>query len=129
MADNARFNKAENTKPEVIELQRRQPFLGGPLLNPESLVVKAGRREVLKIIEPSGKTYRVYGDGRVEGFESGAIVVNRIPMLLHEAQRSISSESACPMSGEVPERGGGSHSVAPIDASHDGNCTTAAGEK
>lgn len=90
---------------------------------------EAVMQEAFKVIEPSGKTYRVYEDGRAEGFESGSIVVNRIPMLLREAQRSISSESACPMSSVVPARGGASHSLALADASHDGNCTTAAGEK
>ncbi len=32
----------ENSKPEVIRQQRRQPFIGGALLNPEPLVTKAG---------------------------------------------------------------------------------------
>ena len=45
---------------------------------------EAVMQEAFKIIEPSGKTYRVYEDGRVEGFESGAIVINRIPMLWRE---------------------------------------------
>ncbi len=42
--------------------------------------------EAFKIIEPSGKIYRVYEDGRVEGFESGAVVINRIPMLLRKSE-------------------------------------------
>ena len=82
---------------------------------------EAVMQEAFKIIEPSGKTYRVYEDGRIEGFKSGAIVINRIPMLLREAQRSISSESACPMSSVVPARGGSSLSLALTDASQDGN--------
>ncbi len=82
---------------------------------------EAAMKEAFKIIEPSGKTYRVYEDGRVEGFKSGSIVFNRIPMLLREAQHSISSESACPISSVVPARGGASHSLALTDASHDGN--------
>ena len=90
---------------------------------------EAVTQEAFKVIEPSGKTYRVYQDGRIEGFEDGAVVVNRIPLLMREAQRSISSESACPMSSVVPARDGASQSLAPTDSSHDENCATAAGEK
>ena len=42
--------------------------------------------EAFKIIEPSGKTYRVFADGRVEGFEPGALVCNRIPALIASAK-------------------------------------------
>ena len=36
-------NQAGAAKPEVIRLRRRRPFVGGPLLNPEPLVAKAGK--------------------------------------------------------------------------------------
>lgn len=56
-------------------------------------------QEAFKIIEPSGKTYHLYEDGRVKGFESGAIVVNRIPMLLRKAQVSAPGLGSFPKLG------------------------------
>ena len=39
---------------------------------------------LFKVIEPStGKTYRVFADGRIEGFASDALVFNRYPALTH----------------------------------------------
>lgn len=43
------------------------------------------RREAFKVIEPSGKTYRCYEDGGIDGFEEGSIVVDRIPSLMRES--------------------------------------------
>lgn len=50
---------------------------------------EAVMQEAFKIIEPSGKTYRVYEDGRIEGFESDAIVINRIPMVLRGSAQHV----------------------------------------
>ncbi len=42
--------------------------------------------EAFKVIEPSGKIYRIYADGRVEGFAGGSMIFNRIPSLEHQAR-------------------------------------------
>ena len=39
-------------------------------------------RAIFKITEPSGKIYRIFADGRAEGFEPGAVVCNYIPAVL-----------------------------------------------
>ncbi len=39
-------------------------------------------REAVKLIEPSGKTYRIFADGHAEGFPRGTIISNFIPSLL-----------------------------------------------
>ena len=51
----------------------------------ESLTQYCEGREAFRITEPSGKTYRVFADGRAEGFEPGAFICNYIPSLLVEA--------------------------------------------
>ncbi len=43
-------------------------------------------REAFRVVEPSGKTYRVFADGHAEGFQPGAVICNYIPSLLMSAK-------------------------------------------
>ncbi len=85
-------------------------------------------QEAFKVIEPSGKTYRVYSDGRIEGFERGAVIVNYLPSLLLSA-RNMSHASACPTNNEVPSRVGEEQGLAPSTSNCAENISTAPGEK
>ncbi len=42
--------------------------------------------EAIRITEPSGKTYRIFADGRIEGFQRGAVICNYIPAVLASAE-------------------------------------------
>lgn len=41
--------------------------------------------EAFCVIDPSGKIYRIYANGKVDGFPDGSLIVNRIPALLRKA--------------------------------------------
>lgn len=67
----------------VHELQNLYYSLTGNELkvtvNEIELKIKWNETPVIEIIEQdSGKVFRIYHDGRTEGFETGAIVVNRV---------------------------------------------------
>ena len=62
--------------------------------------------EIFRIVESSGKVYRIYGDGRIEGFESGAVVVNRIPMLISEARHTVPDSTEEPSAPGTDQRVG-----------------------
>jgi hypothetical protein len=47
----------------------------------------AGDKPAFEIINPkTGHRIAIYADGRVEGFEDGVYIVNRIPLLLSDAR-------------------------------------------
>ena len=85
--------------------------------------------EAFRVTEPSGKTYVIYANGQVDGFEQPAIVRNRIPMLIRAHQRNIVNGSPLPMDRLDPARGGASHSFAPNGASDSEKISAAPGEK
>ena len=64
--------------------------------------------EAFRVVEPSGKTYRIFADGRIEGFQPEAVTFNYIPSLLASGE-SRSQASECPTKSDVPARGGASH--------------------
>ena len=39
-------------------------------------------KEAFRVVEPLGKTYRIYADGQIDGFQPGAFIFNYIPALL-----------------------------------------------
>jgi hypothetical protein len=47
---------------------------------------------IVEIVEPSGHIYRIFADGRIEGFADDALAFNYVPSLL--ASGSISQASA-----------------------------------
>lgn len=57
------------------------PLIGGPM-EPPQVAPGDKMHEAFKVIEPSGKTYRVFANGQIDGFKLGAIVFNYIPPLL-----------------------------------------------
>ena len=95
----------------------------------ESLTQYCEGREAFRITEPSGKTYRVFADGRVEGFQRGAFICNYIPALLASAASRRQAVAESPTMSDVPARGGASHSMASYAPSVDENISTAPGEK
>jgi hypothetical protein len=64
---------------------------------------------LFKVSEPSGRIYRVFTDGRILGFDEGAIVENRFHPLLASGG-SISHASACPTSNATDSRVGAGQS-------------------
>ena len=86
-------------------------------------------REAFRIIEPSGKTYRIYANGKIEGFEEPAIIYNRIPALMRGYSSSISQGSPCPTSSETDDREGAAQGRAPRASNVAANNFAAAGEK
>lgn len=40
--------------------------------------------------------YKIYENGMIEGFEAGAIIINRIPPRIYEAQANASLSDSCP---------------------------------
>ena len=90
-------------------------------------------REAVRITEPSGKTYRIFADGRADGFQRGAVICNYIPSLLvetaiKEADR-IFQTSKSPNESDVPSRGGAPDSRALNASNVAAKISTAAGEK
>ena len=77
----------------------------------EPLTSHRKAHEAFKVVEPSGKSYRIFADGRIEGFQPGAVIFNYIPSLLASGE-SMSQASECPTRSDVPARGGASHSLA-----------------
>ena len=84
--------------------------------------------EAFRITEPSGKTYRIFADGRTEGFQRGALICNYIPALLASAESKFHVPSS-PNKSDVLARGGASHSVALSVPSAAEKISTAAGVK
>lgn len=39
------------------------------------------------VIQTHGQTYKIYANGRTEGFPPGTVIMNRIPALIAKAQR------------------------------------------
>ena len=61
------------------------------------------------------KHYKIYENGRIEGFEPGAIVKNRIRARMRREMLNYSNRSkasACPISNPKPTREGWSQSTA-----------------
>ena len=85
--------------------------------------------EAFKITEPNGKTYRVFADGRAEGFQRGAVICNYIPALLASAACRAQASTKSPTMSDVPARGGASHSLASNVSSAAEKMSTAAGVK
>lgn len=54
----------------------------------------AGARPAFEVTEPGGKVYRIWADGRVEGFAPGAIICNRIPTLAAAEARAAMDANA-----------------------------------
>ena len=86
-------------------------------------------REAVRITEPSGKTYRIFPDGRAEGFQPGAVIFNYIPSLLASASSKSHASTKSPTISDVPARGGASESLALNAANPAPKISTAAGEK
>lgn len=55
-------------------------------------------------VEADGRTYRIFTDGRIEGFGPGAIIFNYYPRL---AAESIVRASSCPTRNKMPFGEGG----------------------
>ena len=85
--------------------------------------------EAFRVTEPSGKEYRVYADGRVEGFEQPAVVYNRIPALMRRYASSILKGSPCPTINDTDLRDGVAQGLAPRASSVTSKSFAAAGEK
>lgn len=68
-------------------------------------------QSLFKVVEPSGKEYEVFTDGKISGFATGSIVFNRYsPLLASGVSKSQASEFAT--SRDVSFCGGAPHSVA-----------------
>jgi len=75
---------------------------------------------LFRIIERSGREYKIFTNGKTEGFEENAITINRFPILLRMAQLSVSGSGgnkdlAAPLSTNEPTSDllGRSHSTPP----------------
>jgi hypothetical protein len=86
-------------------------------------------QEAFRVIEPSGKTYHIYADGRITGFAEHATICNRIPCLMLEFAHKRSKESPFPTSEIKPSGDGRSHACAPISANCAEKMAAAPGEK
>ena len=75
----ANVERVEETRP-ILTTNRLPSFV-------KQIVNEA--REAFKVIEPSGKTYRIYANGEIEGFLPGSIIVNRIPGYAREYHSSM----------------------------------------
>ena len=42
-------------------------------------------KPIFEVQEPSGKIYRIWAEGRIEGFEAGAVIINRVAPLMNYA--------------------------------------------
>ena len=85
--------------------------------------------EAFLVIEPSGKEYRIYADGRVEGFEQPAIIYNRIPALMRRHASSMSVGSPCPTRNDTDLRDGVAQGLASRASNVTSKSFAAAGEK
>jgi hypothetical protein len=86
-------------------------------------------QEAFRVIGPSGKTYRIYVDGRIEGFEKGSTIINRITQDMRGYHFSMANGSPFPIKDMVPTDGGASHFSASINTSCEEKMLTAPGEK
>lgn len=85
--------------------------------------------EAFRIVEPSGRTYRIFVDGRIDGFEPHATICNRIPALLREYAYSKLKTSPLPTNEINPSGAGASHASAPSSFNCAEKIATAPGEK
>lgn len=85
--------------------------------------------EAFKVIERSGRTYRIYADGRTEGFAKDAMIFNRIPRLMREHHLTMAIASPLPTTKITSLDAGGTHDSAPADRSQTEKIRTAPGEK
>lgn len=71
-----------NERPSSIYMQRLDKIIAN---TPGQ---SSADKPVFEIRYPSGKfTYKIWADGRTEGFSDSVIVVNRIPQLIAEAKQ------------------------------------------
>lgn len=84
--------------------------------------------EAFRIVEPSGKTYCIYADGRVEGFDPPVTIINRIPDLVRR-YASMSKGSPLPTSSETVPRDGAEQDCAARPMRTAVNSSAAAGVK
>lgn len=73
--------------------------------------------ELFRVVEPSGKTYRVFTDGRIDGFEPGSVIANFFRSRAFQLSESNSHAPDSPTISAVSARGGGSHGDAPSASS------------
>lgn len=85
-------------------------------------------KEAFRVIEPDGRTYRMFAEGLIEGFAEGAVIVNYIPSLL--ASASMSQQTMSPTKSDIPPPlVGAEHVVAPQEASGPAKMRAATDEK
>lgn len=88
----------------------------------------APAEELFKIVErESGKTYRIFTNGRIEGFPDGYWISNRYPALLRSAL--CQSNAALTTSGERSSHAGAEQGSDLNGASKDAAISAALGEK
>lgn len=85
--------------------------------------------EAFRVIDPDGKTYRIWADGRIEGFAQPAIVNNGIPALLRRYSANQSDGSPLPTRYATEERLGTVQGRGLRGASTEANSLAASGVK
>lgn len=70
----------------MSEAENADRILAGLKEVAESVEVRSsGDWPAFEVLTPSGQTYRIWSNGRVEGFGDKAIIINRIPAEINRA--------------------------------------------
>lgn len=77
----------------------------------------------------SGKTYKIYLSGKIEGFEGPCSVFNYIPLLIISYRSASGSKAASPSKNTSPEVGGESQGTELNSRMTIGSTLLASGEK
>lgn len=94
-----------------------------------SAVAALKQSELFKVIDGSGHVYRVFVDGRIEGFGEGCLIFNNYPTHSHYDLVRSCMASACPSLNKTDSGEGRPHSSGDHPDNNSANILTAAGEK